>query len=42
MVNGQKLGDAIHELKPDVDHRAEERKAREQARKDLQETGAGT
>jgi len=42
MVNGQKLGDAIHELKPDADHRAEERKAREQARKDLQETGAGT
>ena len=38
MTNGQNLGEAIHELKPDADHRAEERKAREQARKDLQET----
>ena len=36
-TNGQSLGDTIHALKPDADHRAEERKAREQARKDLQE-----
>ena len=37
MMNGQKLGDAIHQLKPDVNYRAEEKKAREQARKDLRE-----
>ena len=37
MATGQSLGDAIHALKPDADHRAEERKAREQARKDLRE-----
>ncbi len=42
MTNGQSLGDAIHTLKPDVNHPAEERKARDQARKDLQETGGGS
>jgi len=40
MTTGQSLGDTIHVLKPDADHRAEERKAREQARKDLQEAGS--
>ena len=42
MTDGQGLGEAIHELKPDVDHRAEERKAREQARKDLREAQTGS
>ena len=37
MMSGQKLGDAIHQLKPDVNYREEEKKAREQARKDLRE-----
>lgn len=37
VTTGQSLGDAIHALKPEADHGAEERKAREQAKKDLQE-----
>lgn len=37
MANGQSLGDAIHDLKPEVKHRAEEKKARAEARKDLKE-----
>jgi hypothetical protein len=42
MAGGQSLGDAIHDLKPEANHRAEEKKAREQARKDLAEAGAGS
>ena len=42
MAGGQSLGDAIHDMKPEVNHRAEEKKAREQARKDLNEAGAGS
>jgi len=42
MAGGQSLGDAIHDMKSNVNHRAEEKKAREQARKDLQEAGAGS
>ena len=38
MATGKSLGDAIHELKPDADHKAEAKKAREQARKDLRES----
>lgn len=38
IAGGQSLGDAIHELKPDVDRKAEAKKAREQARKDLRES----
>ena len=42
MTAGTSLGDTIHALKPDVNQQAEEKKAREQARKDLQESGAGS
>ena len=42
MATGKSLGDAIHDLKPEVNHRAEEKKAREQARKDLREAEAGS
>jgi hypothetical protein len=38
MAGGQSLGDAIHDMKPDVNHRAEERKARDQAAKDIKES----
>jgi len=41
-ASGRSLGDAIHDMKPDVNHRTEEKKAREQARKDLNEAGAGS
>ncbi|MBI3896534.1 MAG: hypothetical protein HY313_11450 [Acidobacteria bacterium] len=37
---GMNLGDAIHELKPDVDETAEAKKAQEQAEKDLKESKA--
>lgn len=37
LTSGKSLGDAIHELKPAVDHQAEAKKARAQARKDLRE-----
>ncbi|MBI4459485.1 MAG: hypothetical protein HY648_05450 [Acidobacteria bacterium] len=40
MSTGSNLGEAIHELKPDVDHNAEAKKAREQARKVLKESGS--
>lgn len=42
MANGQSLGDAIHDLKPEVNPRAGERKAREHARRDLQEAESGS
>ncbi|MGH9782720.1 MAG: hypothetical protein ACRD88_00925 [Terriglobia bacterium] len=42
MASGQSLGDATHDIKPDVNHRAEEKKAREQARRDLREAEAGS
>ena len=38
MASGESLGQAIHELKPAVDHEAEEKKASEQAEKDLRES----
>lgn len=38
LANGQSLGDAIHDLKPEANRRTEEKKAREQARRDLKET----
>ena len=40
MTTGTSLGDAIHELKPDIDHNAEAKKAKEQAKKDLKEFGS--
>ena len=40
IAGGQSLGDAIHDLKPDVDHRAEVKKAQAQAKKDLKESGS--
>ena len=40
MTGGTSLGDAIHELKPDVDHNAEAKKAKEQAKKDLKESSS--
>lgn len=39
MTSGKNLGEAIHELRPDADYKAESRKAREQARKDMKESG---
>ncbi|MBI4443272.1 MAG: hypothetical protein HY649_07850 [Acidobacteria bacterium] len=38
MAGGKNLGEAIHELRPEVDHNAAAKKAQEQARKDLQES----
>ena len=40
MASGKSLGDAIHDLKPDVNHKAEAKKAQEQAKKDLKESGS--
>lgn len=38
VTSGKSLGEAIHELRPNVDHNAETKKAQEQARKDQQES----
>lgn len=38
MISGKSLGDAIHELRPDVNHNAEAKKANEQAKKILKES----
>ena len=40
LATGKSLGDAIHDLKPDVNHKAEAKKAQEQAKKDLKESGS--
>ena len=37
---GASLGDAIHELKPDVDAKAEEKKAKQQANRIMKESGS--
>jgi len=39
MMGGKSLGEAIHELRPDVDHEAGARKANEHAKKVLKESG---
>ncbi|MBI4463443.1 MAG: hypothetical protein HY647_01955 [Acidobacteria bacterium] len=38
MTSGKNLGEAIHELRPNVDHNAEAKKAEEQAKKDIRES----
>ncbi len=38
--NGDKLGKAIHELKPEVDAKAEAKKAKNQAKNDLKESSS--
>lgn len=38
--SGKSLGDAIHELNPNVDQKAEVKKAKNQANKDLKESGS--
>ena len=40
LTGGKNLGEAIHELRPSVDHKAEARKAQEQANKTLKESGS--
>lgn len=40
MATGTSLGDAIHTLKPDVDHNAEAKKAKAEAAKDMKESRA--
>ena len=39
MTSGKSLGEAIHELQPDADYKAESRKAMQQAQKDIKESG---
>lgn len=36
VVDGKTLGDAIHEIRPDVDHKAEEKKATKAAQQDIE------
>ena len=38
IAGGKNLGEAIHELRPDVDHKAEAKKSQAQAKKDLRES----
>lgn len=38
--SGKSLGDAIHELQPNVDQKAEVKKAKEQTKNDLKESGS--
>ena len=37
MTSGKSLGEAIHEFRPDVDHKAEAKKATDQAKKTMKE-----